>query len=109
MKRLSRWVSFILFFLKELWISNFRVARDVMRKNPRFNPAFVAVPLDIKSEFGIMILANTITLTPGTLSVDVSADKSILYLHTMYMDTDKETFCRDIKAQFESRVRGLIE
>jgi len=109
MKRLGLWLSFILFFLKELWISNFRVARDVLRRHPRFNPAFVAVPLDIKSDFGIMILANTITLTPGTLSVDVSADKGVLFIHTMYMDTDKETFCRDIKTQFESRVRGLVE
>jgi multicomponent Na+:H+ antiporter subunit E len=71
-------------------------------------PAIVAVPLDLTSDFQITLLANLITLTPGTLSLDISDDKKILYVHGMYVD-DVDEFRRSIKQGFEKRVQELFE
>ncbi|NCN28227.1 Na+/H+ antiporter subunit E [bacterium] len=109
MKKLLLWPSFILFFLKELFLANFRVARDVLRKSPRIQPAIVAVPLDLKSKFGLMVLANSITLTPGTLALDISDDDKTMYIHTLYLDGGKEAFIKLTKETFEKRIMELFD
>lgn len=100
-------IEFILFFLKEMTIANLRVARAVL--SPRFTmrPAVVAVPLDARSPNEITLLANLLTLTPGTLYLDVSADRCVMYVHTMDVD-DLEEFRRAIKDGFERRVLELL-
>jgi multicomponent Na+:H+ antiporter subunit E len=100
-------LGFALFFIKELVISNVRVALDVVAPVSRRRPAIVAVPLDVTSDEEITMLANVVTLTPGTLSLDVSPDRRTLYVHGMFVD-DPETFRRDIKEGFERRVRELL-
>ena len=69
--------------------------------------AIVAVPLDAKTDAEITMLANLITVTPGSFSLEVSADRSVLYVHAMYVD-DPETFRREIKNGFERRVLELL-
>ncbi|MBZ0305760.1 MAG: Na+/H+ antiporter subunit E [Anaerolineae bacterium] len=103
-----RLLSFILYFLKELVIANVRVAVEVLTPSLQVKPAIVAVPLSVKSNREISLLANLITLTPGTLSLDISDDKKTLYVHTMYMD-DPEDFRRSIKDGFEKRVQEVFE
>ena len=83
-QRVALIIRFIFFYLKELVIANFRVAGTVLSPQMRVTPAVVAVPLDIKSELSISLLANLITLTPGSLTLDISTDSSVLYVHTMY-------------------------
>lgn len=100
-------VGFALFFIKELVRSNFRVALDVVSPRSRRRPAIVAVPLDVTSDEEITMLANVVTLTPGTLSLDVSPDRRTLYVHGMFVD-DPEVFRREIKDGFERRVRELL-
>jgi len=103
-------VYFIGFFLWELLIANIRVAKEVLSPTLTANPAIVAVPLDLESDIEITTLANLITLTPGTLSLDVSEDRKTLYVHTMYLDNnDVEAFRTDIKNGFEQRVREFFE
>jgi multicomponent Na+:H+ antiporter subunit E len=70
-------------------------------------PGIVAIPLDLEGDAAITLLANLVTLTPGALSLDVSPDRTVLYVHTMYMD-DAETFRREIKQGFERRVKELL-
>jgi len=68
-------------------------------------PAVVAVPLDAETDFEITLLANFITLTPGTLSIDVSKDRKTLYVHEVYVeggDTDKVR--NQIKNGFEKKI-----
>jgi len=67
----------------------------------------VAVPLSVKSDLEIMVLTNLISLTPGTLSVDVSHCRSTLYIHAMDVD-DPEDLRRDIKDGFERRVKEAL-
>lgn len=100
-------IGFVLFFLRELMLANLRVAYDVM--TPRYNmkPSIVAVPLDVQSAAEITLLANLITLTPGTLSLDVSDDRKVLYVHAMYCD-DPEALRQEIKNGFERRVLEIL-
>lgn len=100
---MPRVVSFFFFFLYELVKANLQVAYEVITPKLNMTPGIVAVPLDITSDFQITMLANLITLTPGTLSLDVSEDKKVLYVHSMYIK-DKEEFIRGIKNGFEKRI-----
>ncbi len=101
--RLWRFLSFQVFFVKELVKANLRVAWEVMTPKHHMRPAIIAIPLDTESDLQITILANFITLTPGTLSLDVSPDRKTLYVHAMYVD-DVDIFRREIKEQIERRV-----
>jgi len=89
--------------LYELVKANLQVAYEVITPNLNMTPGIVAVPLDISSDFQITMLANLITLTPGTLSLDVSEDKKVLYVHSMYIK-DREEFIKGIKTGFEKRI-----
>ena len=74
----------------------------------RSRPAIVAVPLDIEDPLQITVLANLISLTPGTLSLDVSPDGKTLYVHDMFVDDPDETR-REIKTGFERLVREAMQ
>ncbi len=95
-------------FVYELALSGYRVARDTLSPRMEFRPAIVAFPLELQSPLGIMLLANLITLTPGTLSVDVSTDRSTLYIHAMDVD-DADALRADIRNGFERRIREALE
>ena len=106
-RKVPQVISFFLYFLVELFTANLRVAYEVITPNLLMRPAIVAIPLDIRRDFEITLLANLITLTPGTLSLDVSSDKRVLYVHSMYVD-DIDAFRREIKDGFERRVMELF-
>jgi multicomponent Na+:H+ antiporter subunit E len=102
------WLALLALLLKELVLSALRVAWLAVQPEIRLRPALVAYPLVVTSDAQITLLANMITLTPGTLSVDVSADRKTLYVHAL--DTpDSETLIGDIAAGFESRVLGVLK
>lgn len=105
--RLPKLLGFAGYFLWELVLSSLRVAYDVMTPRHHMRPGVIAIPLDVQSEVEIATLANLITLTPGTLSLDVSADRKVLYIHAMYLD-DVEAFRRRIKDGFERRVLQVL-
>lgn len=101
-----RLISFFFYFIYELIKANIQVAHDVVTPKFYMKPGIVAYPLDAKSDLEITILANVISLTPGTLSLDVSDDKKILYIHAMYV-SNKEEFIEDIKKGFERRILSI--
>ena len=102
-KIVPRVISFIFFFNYELIKANVQVAYEVMTPGLKVTPGIIKIPLDVKTDFEISFLANLITLTPGTLSLDVSDDKKVLYVHSMYVK-DKEEFIWSIKNGFEKRI-----
>lgn len=79
------WPTIILIglFLKELAMSAISMAALVIRRDLDLKPGIFAYPLKLKSDFEITLLANLITLTPGTLSVDVAADRNTLFVHAI--------------------------
>ncbi len=99
-------LAFVFFWA--LIIANLRVAYSVLAPSSKMHPGIVGIPLDIKSDFEITLLANMITLTPGTLSIDVSTDRRVLYVHGMHV-YDLEEFKREIKEGFERRVKEAFE
>ncbi len=103
--RVSRALGFTAFFLWELVIANIRIAYDVLTPRHHMKPGIVAIPLDAKTDAEITLLANFITLTPGTLSLDVSEDRRLLYIHAMYITGgDPDTVRADVKGGFERRL-----
>jgi multicomponent Na+:H+ antiporter subunit E len=100
--------AFVVFFLRELLLANLRVAYHVLAPLERMRPGIVAVPLDLRTDAEITALANLITLTPGTLSLDVSTDRRVLYVHSLWVE-DAATFRRAMKDGFECRVREVFD
>lgn len=104
--RLPQAVALLFFFLKELVVANLRVAALVLHPRPNLRPGIVAVPLDLEEDWEITLLANMITLTPGSMSVDLAADRRTLYVHYLSAES-ADAVRRDIKEGFERRVRRL--
>lgn len=104
--RFFYWIYLFLYFIKELWNSSIRVAKEVIFMNEdRIMPGVIAIPLDFDTEAEVTFTANFITLTPGTLSIDISADLKTLYIHDMYItDGDVEGQIRDMK-DVEHRIK----
>ena len=102
-----RLANFVGFYLLEVVRANWRVAVDVVTPASRAHPGVVAVPLDAKTDVEITLLTNLITMTPGSLSIDVSDDRSVLYVHSMFVD-DPDEFRATIKHDFERRVLELL-
>ena len=105
--RVPRLIEFVLFFLWELLLANLRVAYDVLTPTHHMRPGIIAFPLDASTDGEITLLANLISLTPGTLSLDVSADRKTLFIHSMYL-RDAESEKRRIKTGIERRLLELL-
>jgi multicomponent Na+:H+ antiporter subunit E len=108
--KVYRIAAFFLFFLWELLLANLRVAHDVITPRLRTRPGVVAIPLEAQTDVEITLLANLISMTPGTLSLDVSEDRCTLYLHAMFVDeqSDPEALQRHIKEGFERRLLEIL-
>jgi len=106
--RSFRIIGLFFFFLWELLVANLRVAYEVLTPGYQMRAAIIAIPLDAQSDLEITVLANLITLTPGTLSLDVSRNRKILYVHAMHVG-DEDKFRHDIKTRLERRVREVFK
>lgn len=100
-------IELLVLFLWELIKANLRVSYSVFVPSS-MRPGIIGIPLDLKSDLGILTLANMITLTPGTLSLDVSDDKKVLYVHGIVVE-DPESFISEIKDGFERKVKEVFE
>ncbi|MFO7720985.1 MAG: Na+/H+ antiporter subunit E [Gillisia sp.] len=104
-RKLPRLMGLIVYFTKELIVANFRVAYDVVTPITYMRPCIVALPLDAKTDFEITVLACMISLTPGTLSLNLSDDKSLLFVHAItFKKMDPEAIKRDLKEGFEKKL-----
>jgi multicomponent Na+:H+ antiporter subunit E len=106
--RLWRVMNLLVFFVWELLLANLRLAYDVLTPGYRLRPGVVAIPIEVRTDTEITLLANMITLTPGSFSLDVSADRRVLYVHVMYLDEDVDEFRRKIKNGFERRILEVM-
>lgn len=104
LRRIVKLPGLLLFFLWEVLLSNLRITRAVLSPKLDLKPAVVAVDVQSLSEPALMIMTSFITLTPGTLSLDVSADSSTLYVHTMHIDSADE-----FRAELYEKVRRRVQ
>jgi len=107
LRKLPLLLRFLVFYLKELLLANLRVAHDALTPTHHMRPAMLAIPLDARTDFEILLLVNLITMTPGSVSIDVSTDRRVLYLHAMYVQ-DPEDLRREIKNKLERRILELL-
>lgn len=107
----TRWwrsIAFAAYFLRAVVAANIRLLYFLLTPNRNMRSGIVRVPLDIQSEYGITLLANVLTLTPGTLALDVEPDRSALFVHAIYMKSP-EDLVRSVKDGFERRLREIFE
>ncbi|MBB3976089.1 multicomponent Na+:H+ antiporter subunit E [Rhizobium azooxidifex] len=101
--RPGKLLSLLALFVKELALSAWRVAVLVASPKMDLRPGIFAYPLKVDRDIEITLLANLITLTPGTLSVDVSEDRRFLYVHALDC-SDPAAVKRDIATGFERKI-----
>ncbi|MFA5580396.1 MAG: Na+/H+ antiporter subunit E [Paracoccaceae bacterium] len=102
-------VEFVAVVLWDIVMANISVAITILTKpNRDIKSCWVSVPLDLRSPTAITVLAGTITITPGTVSADLSEDGQSLLVHCL--DSDDPAAVRDdIKARYERRLKEIFE
>jgi len=105
--RVPKILSFFFFFLYELIKANIQVAYDVVTPKYFFKPGIVRYPVNTTTDFEINILATFISLTPGTLILDISDDNKAIYIHVMYLK-DEEQFIRTLKTGVERKLLEIL-
>lgn len=99
-------IGYLFFLIWAIVVSSFQVAKYVLAPKLKLDQGIVEIPLEVRSNFEIAILASSITLTPGTLSVDVGRNRSgqrVLYVHNLVMG-DADDVRKTIKQDFERRI-----
>lgn len=105
--RVPKIIGFILFYFLEMIKANLQVAYDVVTPHYFMKPGIVGLPLDAKTDFEITMLSNMISLTPGTLVVDLSTDRKVMFVHVMYLKS-REEFIRTTKAGLEKKLLEIL-
>lgn len=101
---LLRFVGIVLW---DILVANVIVARRILGPVDALQPGFMRIPLDVQSPLAISLLANTISLTPGTVSCDLSPDRRFLLVHALHV-TDIEAEVRQIKTRYEQPLKEVF-
>lgn len=100
-------VTYTLKVMYDIIVANFEVAMRVIGPLKALKPAFVAIPLDIEGELPITLLASTISLTPGTVSAELSEDRKWLYVHVLSLG-DEQALIAQIKQRYEHPLKEIF-
>ena len=97
-------------FIRELIKANFDVAWRVLHPDMPTNPGIVKIKTNLKSDLALTALSNSITLTPGTLTLDIDKKQGELMIHWMTMSTSDRDEAEDlIKREFEEKLKEIFE
>lgn len=111
-KRILSFIVFILIFFVELVKSNLDVALRALSFKPRVNPGIVKIETPVQSQYGLSMLSNSITLTPGTITLEVEKGRNSNYLYIHWIDV-KSQECpeasKNIKGSFEPWIRRIFK
>ena len=106
--RLGKMFSYGLIVLWDIMVANIQVAWIVLTvPNAKLKPAWIVVPLDLVQPEAITVLAGTITLTPGTVSADLSDEGHSLLVHALHTD-DPDAVRDEIKDRYERRLKEIF-
>ncbi|MEW5707769.1 MAG: Na+/H+ antiporter subunit E [Pseudomonadota bacterium] len=106
--RLGTALRLFLPFLWDIVVANVAVARIILSPGLRVKPSFLALPLSLTNPYAIAVLAGMITMTPGTVSVDLSPDGRTLWIHALNVE-DPEGAVAEIKRRYEEPLKELFE
>jgi multicomponent Na+:H+ antiporter subunit E len=105
--KVPKTIGFIFYFIYEMLAANVQVAYDVITPKYFFKPGIIRYPLEATTDIEINLLSTMISMTPGTLILDISEDKRSLFIHVMYLK-DREHFIAQIKKGFEHRLLEIL-
>lgn len=105
--KLKKLISFSGYYLMAVIAANLRIAIDVLTPGLKVKPGFLRVPLETQTDMEVLALSNFVTMTPGTLSLDVSRDGKFLYVHAIYLD-DVEKTREAIGKNLQARVLEVL-
>lgn len=97
---------YLIVLLYDIVRSNIQVALLICKPMRSLRPGMLAIPLELKDELSITILASTISLTPGTVSAEISEDRHWLYVHALHVEDEASTIAR-IKHRYERPLREI--
>lgn len=104
--RVERALALLGYLLWQIVIANLRMAMDVISVHHKMRPGIIRLPLDVSTDGEILLLAAMINITPGSVALDVSQDRRIMYVHVMHMQSPDDAR-RDLKEGFERRILQL--
>jgi multicomponent K+:H+ antiporter subunit E len=107
-RRVGVMVAFLATVLWDIVVANVSVARILLSPAPRLRPGFFELPVSVTNQVALVLLANTISLTPGTVAARLSADRSRLLVHCLDMD-DEATLITQIKNRYERPLKEIFE
>ncbi len=109
MRNLPAFLAYCLLVAWDIILANIAVAKIILFKRPEdIKSAFIAVPIELTSPEGISVLAGTITLTPGTVTADMSACGRALLIHSLHAP-DPDAIRDEIKTRYEARLKRIFE
>ncbi len=100
-------VRYLLVLLWDITAANLIVARLIVGPPDRLRPAFIRLPVDLDNEFAIVVLTHTVSLTPGTVSADLSPDRRTLLIHVLDLDDEAQLVAR-IKHRYEAPLKEIF-
>lgn len=106
-KKPMKALRYIFILLYDIMVSNLIVAKQVLGPAHKLQPGFIAIPLEMSEPLPITLLASSISLTPGTVSTEISADLSTLYVHCLNIHNEAELIA-EIKARYESPLKEIF-
>lgn len=108
LRKVYKVIVLILIFIRELILSNISIVKMVYGPKLNFEPGIFSYPIELKKDWQITLLANLISLTPGTLTVAISEDQSQIFIHAMHIDTIEDSI-NDIKNTFEKAIMEVTK
>ena len=107
-KRPLKLIRYILVLLWDIVVANLAVAKLILGPTKALQPGFIAYPLNLTGDLPITLLASTISLTPGTLSAEVSKDREWLYIHALDLP-DEQALIDEIKQRYETPLKEIFQ
>ena len=107
MKRIISFFIFATYYLSDLFKAAALIAWDVVTISKHSKPGVIRMPLAAESDLEIMLLANLITFSPGTMVVDLAEDRSYMDIHTMFLESEQAVI-DELKTRLESRLLEVI-
>lgn len=108
LKKTVLFSAFVFFYLAELVKANLELAYQILRPGIHVRPAIVKLPVMAGSNDQLLTLFNLLTMTPGSLCIDVSPDRKYLYIHVLNVD-DRDAFIMITQRNFVNRIQKLFE
>lgn len=101
-------IWFVFVYTRIKFRANLQVAAEVFKPSSKFQPGIIAYPLEVQGDFEIFLLSGLLTMIPATLSVDLSKDNQILYIHALFLG-DAEKFLSEVRRDLEIPIREFCK